>query len=83
MLLSSLRGWRGIVWTLITWLENRVDTYKIKDELTRADQLVIQHLIKKFKMLDTEFRQYHFAIMELQENEAIVEEERATLDDYS
>ena len=63
-------------------MENCVDTNEIKEELTHADHLAIQLLIKKFEMLDTKFRQYHYTIVELQENEADVEEEQAALDGH-
>ena len=62
--------------------ENCIDAYKIKDELAYADHLVIQRLIKKFETLDTEFHQYHYTLVELQENEADVEEEQVVLDHH-
>ena len=65
----------------ITSLENCVDAYEIKEELAHADHLAIQCLVKEIEALYTEFRQYHYSIVELQENEANIEEEQVALDD--
>ena len=58
-----------------------MDAYEIKEDLTHADRLAIQRLIKKFETLDTEFRQHHYTIVELLDDEA-VDEEQAALDDH-
>ena len=77
----SAKRWRGVVRAWITRLEHRVDAYEIKEDLTHADRLAIQRLIKKFETLDTEFRQHHYTIVELLDDEA-VDEEQAALDDH-
>ena len=66
----------------ITRLKNRVDVYESKEELAHADHLPIQRLIKKFETLDADLRQYHYTIMELQQNKADVKEEQAVMDDH-
>ena len=42
----------------------------------------IQRLVNKVKTLDYEFSEYHYTIMELQENKAGVDEQQAMLDDH-
>ena len=79
--LASAKRRRGVVRASITRLERHVDAFETKEDLSHADRLSIQRLIKKFEALDTEFRQHHYNIVELLEDEA-VEEEQATLDDH-
>ena len=79
--LTSARRRRGVVKGSITRLEDRVDKYETKEEITHVDCLAIKRLIKKFESLDDEFRKHHYTIVELLEDEA-VDEEQATLDDH-
>ena len=79
--LTSAKKRRGVVRASITRLERRVDTYETKEELSHADRLSIKHLIKKFEGLDAEFRQHHYSIVEMLDEEA-VDEEQAALDDH-
>ena len=79
--LVSTKRRRGLVQASITRLEHRVNAYEIKEELTHADCLAIQSWIKKFETLDTKFRQHHYTIVELLDDEA-VDEEQVALDDH-
>ena len=80
--LASAKRRRGVVRASITRLGRRVDAFEVKEELAHADRLAIERLVKKFEALDAEFRQHHYTIVELLDEEAAVDEEQATLDDH-
>ena len=79
MILTSSKRRRVVLRWSVTRLENYVDVYEIKDELTHTDHFVIQRLIKEFEMLNNEFHQYQYIVVELQKNEAGIEKEQAAL----
>ena len=64
-------------------LESRVNGFEAREDISNSNSLAIQLLIKKFEMLDAEFHQYHFAIIDLLEDEVNLEEEQAVLDNHN
>ena len=79
--LSSNRRRRGVVKASITRLEGRVFAYEEKERLTRSDQVAIQSLLTKLEALDTEFKAYHYVVLDLAGEDAM-EAEQAALDDH-
>ena len=56
--------------------------FELKRELSHTDRLAIQRLLKKIEEQDTEFKKYHYAIVELLEEEGDLDQEQANLDDH-
>ena len=74
--LNSAWRRRGVVKASVTRLEDRIQIYELRQELSNADKLAIQRLLKKLEKQDTEFKKYHYAIVELLEEEDDLEEEQ-------
>ena len=79
--LSSNRKHRGVVRASVTCLEGRIHGYEEKECLTRADHVAIQSLLTKLETLDTEFKAYHYVILDLVEEEAL-EQEQVVFNDH-
>ena len=82
LLLTSARRRRGVVKASITRLEGRIEVLELKRELLHADQLTIRRLLKKIEDQDAKFKKYHFAIVEILEDEEELEKEQSTFDDH-
>ena len=59
----------------ITRLEDRIQILEFKRELSHADRLAIQRLMKKLEEEDAEFKKHHYFIMELLEDKGDLEQE--------
>ena len=79
--LSSNRRHRGVVKASVTPLEGRVHGHEEKERLTCVDHVAIQSLLAKLETLDTEFKAYHYVILDLVEKEAL-EQGQAVFDDH-
>ena len=80
--LTSVRKHRGVVKVSVIHLEDPIQIYELRRELSNVDKLVIQHLLKKLEEQDAEFRKYHYTMVELLEEDADLEEEQAKLEDH-
>ena len=56
-----------MVCTSVTCLEDLVTKLKAKETLSNSDHATIQRLLKRLEMLDSEFKSYHFAVMDLKD----------------
>ena len=79
--LNSAQRPRGIVKASVTRLEDRIQIYELRWERLNEDKLVIQRLSKKLEEQDAEFKKYHYAIVELLEDDNL--EEQVKLDDHN
>ena len=66
--LSSNRKRRGVVRSSLTRIEGRVTELEAKAELSSGDRLTVQTLAGRLETLDSEFKTYHFAIVDLNED---------------
>ena len=73
--LFSARRCRGIVKASVTHLEDRIQIFELRWELSNAHKLAIQRLLKKLEEQDTEFKKYHYTIVELLEEDDNLEEQ--------
>ena len=67
--LVTNRKRRGVVRASITRIARRVSELEAKEELTHGDLLTVQGLLHKLNGLDTDFKSYHFAIVDAVEDE--------------
>ena len=66
----------------VTCLEVRLVTLQAKDTLTSSDLLTIEHLLKKVEALNAEFKEHHYAVIDLiGGDEQIFDGEQAVMDD--
>lgn len=63
--LSNGKKRRGVVRSSITRLEGRVAELEAKGELSAGDRLSAQTLARRLESLDSDFKTYHFAIVDL------------------
>ena len=73
---------RGVVKASVTRLEDHIQIFKLRQELLNANKLAIRGLLQKLEEQDSEFKKYHYAIVELLEEDDDLEEEQAKLDDH-
>ena len=57
--------WRGVIHASITRLDGRISELEGKHKSLPADHLSTQRLLTKLNELDTEFKSYHFGIVDL------------------
>ena len=81
--LTSARRRRGVVKASVTRLEDCIQIFKLRRELSNADRLAIPHLLKRLEEQETEFKKYHYVIVKLLEMEEDLDQEQATLDDHN
>ena len=67
--LHPARRWRGVLCASLTRLEEHASRLELKEVLSQHDQMMIQCLLKKLEVLNTEFKSYHFAIVDLIEDD--------------
>ena len=60
----------------VTRLQDCVQILELKHEVSNADKLMTQHLLKKLEKQDVEFKKYCYIIVELLENEEDLEQEQ-------
>ena len=68
---------RGVVRASITRIARRVSELEAKEELAHGDLLTVQGLLHKLNGLDTDFKSYHFAIVDAVEDESLQVEQDA------
>ena len=79
--LSTNRKRRGVVRASITRLDGRISELEGKPELSSADRRSAQTLLVKLNELDTDFKSYHFCIVDLTEEESL-DAEQTILDEH-
>ena len=81
--LSHAKRRRGVAHSSITRMEDSVAKLESKDELSSADRLMIRQLLKNLEKWDAEFKQHHYVIIDLiEEDETALEEAYAKFNDY-
>ena len=82
--LTSARRRRPVVKASVTCLEDRIQTFELRRELSNADRLEIQCPLKKLEEQYAEFKKNHYLyiIVELLENEEDLEQEQVKLHDH-
>ena len=74
---------RGVAVSSITHLEKHVIELEAKDKLMHKDLVAIKGFIKRLESLDTDFKLYHCNVIDVvEEDEGILMEEQAKLDDH-
>ncbi len=72
--LSNNRKRRGVVRSSLTRIETRVAELEAKGELSPGDRLTAQTLSGRLENLDSDFKAYHFAIVDLVEDPSTEQE---------
>ena len=63
-------------------LEEHLNTLEAKDTLTGRDRLTVERLSKKIEALDVDFKEHHYAVIDLVgDDEQKLDEEQALMDD--
>ena len=78
--LTTAKKRRDIVQASITPLEDRVFGLETKQELSRSDHVTVHCISKKIEELRIEFKEYHYAVVDLTEQQDSLEEEQAIMD---
>ena len=79
--ISSIRKKRGVTRSSITRTKTRLRDLEAKT--TRMDMRDhAQRMLKKLENLDSDFKQYHYALIELIDDEETLEEEQENLDKH-
>ena len=74
---------RGVAISSITRLEKHVIELEAKEKLSHKDEVAIKGFIKRLENLDADFKGYHCNVIDLvEEDEAVLLEEQAKLDDH-
>ena len=72
-----------MVRALVTCLEDGLNTLEAKDTLISSDLRTVERLFKKIEALNAEFKELHYAVIDLVGNyEQILDEEQAVMDDH-
>lgn len=77
--LSNSRKGRGVVRSSLTRIETRVTELEAKGELSPGDRLTAQALAGRLERLDSDFKTYHFAIVDLVDDPST---EQEVIDDH-
>ena len=80
--LSARRRRRGAVRASITKLVDRVRDLERKADLSASEVLAALRSVERLKELDDDFKQYHFAVVDLLEDEDEEKTEQAILDEH-
>ena len=72
---------RGVISASITRFDNHVAEVERKDTISPVDRVTAKGLLPKLNELDAEFRSYHFAVIDLIDEERL-EAEQASLDGH-
>ena len=76
------RARRKVVLASVKRIETKVTTLEEKEALTVKDREWAARSLNRLKELNEEFRGYHYSIVELMEEEAVLAEEQKPLDDH-
>ena len=76
------RRHRGVTHASITKLADRISELEMKVTLFPPDKFKAQQFQKKLESLDTDFKDYHFNVVNLIEEEEGLEREQAVLDEH-
>ena len=79
--LATNRKRRGVVRASIMGIARRVSELEAKEELTLGNLLTVHVLLHKLNGLDTDFKSYHFAIVNAVEDE-LLQVEQDALDEH-
>ena len=80
--LSATRQQRGVVHMSVTRLEDRFNILEANDMLTSSDRVTLERLSKKIEALDAEFKDHHYAVIDLVGyDEQILDDEQPIMDD--
>ena len=75
--------WRkGVSRDSLTGLERKIALIEEKEILSPADRIALQRLVKKIESLDEEFKNQHFVLGELLDQEDNLTKEQAALDEH-
>ena len=80
--LSARRRRRGAVRASITKLADRVRDLERKADLSATEVLAARQSVERLKELNEDFKQYHFAVVDLVDDEGVEEAEQAVLDEH-
>ena len=80
--IHTVRRRRGILHASLTCLEEHTLRLEIKERLSKDDQMMIQRLLKKLEALNSEFKSYHFTIVELIEDDEMLAKQQEVLDSH-
>ena len=75
------RARRKVVRASVARIETKIPGWEEKEILTDKDRQAIIRSLKRLQELNEEFRTYHYSIIELMEDEAVLAEEQQTLDE--
>ena len=73
---------RGVSRDSLSGLERKIALIEGKQTLSPADRIALQRLAKKIKSLDEEFKNKHFILVELLDQEDDLTKEQAALDEH-
>ena len=72
-----------MVYVSVTCLERHLNTLEAKDTQTSSDLLAVERLLKKIEALDVEFKEHHYAVIDLvEDHEQVLDDEQAIMNDY-
>ena len=73
---------RGVSHDFLSGLEKIIALIEEKETLSSADRIALQRLAKKIESLDEEFKNQHFVLVELLDQEDDLTKEQAALDKH-
>ena len=73
---------RGVSRDSLSGLERKIAQIEEKETLSPADRIALQRLAKKIESLDEEFKNQHFVLVELLDQEEDLTNEQAALDEH-
>ena len=82
MEVSTAKRLKGVICASINGLKNHISNSEANEKLWSSDYLAIQRFSKKLGALDTEFKEYHFAVNYLLDIDEGKLEEQVILDDH-
>ena len=80
--LTTAKKRRDVVRASISRVEDRVLGLETKQQLSHSDRLTVQCFSKRNEELPTEFREYHYAVVDRTEQQDSLEEEQAIVEDH-
>ena len=80
--LHTARGQRGILFASLSCLKDHVSRLEIKEELSKNELMTIQRPLKKLDALNSEFKSYHFIILDHIQDDETLGEEQVVLDSH-
>ena len=73
---------RGVVKASITKLGDLIVTFEYKVELSHSDRLAVQRLQQRLTNMDSDFKRYHLAVVDLLDEDKNLDDKQAILDDH-